>query len=465
MRTSVGLVSLDEVPDDLDDCDGTCCPGGGLCCPDDPLDEVMRCLPALDDGFLEALGAVVVAPSPPRHQDQPPPPPALSVGGGEGEGEGACGVDADGDVRMLAVGSGPVVGGGGGGEGAFGVDAGGGVGVPAEGSAPAGFGGGGVERDVCGLLGGAPEVQEAAFDVDMFFADDAPDDATGCGGGRQPNVCQDMSCRTAATTLASPVGGLNARVAPGGGFVSDGALQLSAHDTLLLPAHEALPVPTHVALPLLTYDTLPLRAHDAPSAWPLPTSAKSSGSLSSTTTSETEPPPAPVYPPYAWGTRKPRRGPARRRSQNWLKNFMLADVAPRRKPSHKASIDGEQGCDDNANASRQRPSPRQRNRQTQRACSHCGNTETPQWRTGPDGPGTLCNACGIRFTAKKLLPEYRPSTSPSFKSGEHSNRHRKVVKLREKKEKEKLLKMMANAVPAAPNHGEFMDVCTYISTG
>jgi hypothetical protein len=71
------------------------------------------------------------------------------------------------------------------------------------------------------------------------------------------------------------------------------------------------------------------------------------------------------------------------------------------------------------------------------ACGVCHTKETPQWRTGPDGPGTLCNACGIRYRmgGDKLVPEYRPSTSPFFKNGEHSNRHSKVEKLREKKVK------------------------------
>uniref|UniRef100_A0A0D3HJ28 GATA-type domain-containing protein n=1 Tax=Oryza barthii TaxID=65489 RepID=A0A0D3HJ28_9ORYZ len=78
---------------------------------------------------------------------------------------------------------------------------------------------------------------------------------------------------------------------------------------------------------------------------------------------------------------------------------------------------------------------RQRNRQVRkdRRCSHCGTSETPQWRMGPDGPGTLCNACGIRSKMDRLLPEYRPSTSPGFGSDGYSNRHSKVVKLREKK--------------------------------
>ncbi|GLC34045.1 hypothetical protein PLESTB_000831400 [Pleodorina starrii] len=30
-------------------------------------------------------------------------------------------------------------------------------------------------------------------------------------------------------------------------------------------------------------------------------------------------------------------------------------------------------------------------------CRECRITETPQWRQGPEGPRTLCNACGVRY--------------------------------------------------------------------
>ncbi|OVA06167.1 zinc finger protein [Macleaya cordata] len=72
--------------------------------------------------------------------------------------------------------------------------------------------------------------------------------------------------------------------------------------------------------------------------------------------------------------------------------------------------------------------------QPQRRCSHCGVQKTPQWRTGPLGAKTLCNACGVRYKSGRLLPEYRPACSPTFSSDVHSNNHRKVLEMRRKKE-------------------------------
>lgn len=69
-----------------------------------------------------------------------------------------------------------------------------------------------------------------------------------------------------------------------------------------------------------------------------------------------------------------------------------------------------------------------------RRCSHCLVQKTPQWRTGPLGPKTLCNACGVRFKSGRLLPEYRPACSPTFSSEIHSNNHRKVMEMRRKKD-------------------------------
>ena len=40
-------------------------------------------------------------------------------------------------------------------------------------------------------------------------------------------------------------------------------------------------------------------------------------------------------------------------------------------------------------------------------CTHCGTDNTPMMRRGPDGPRTLCNACGLYWKAKG---ELRPLT-------------------------------------------------------
>lgn len=36
-----------------------------------------------------------------------------------------------------------------------------------------------------------------------------------------------------------------------------------------------------------------------------------------------------------------------------------------------------------------------------KSCSDCKTTKTPLWRSGPSGPKSLCNACGIKYRKKK----------------------------------------------------------------
>ncbi|KAG7628523.1 GATA transcription factor 8 [Arabidopsis thaliana] len=68
-----------------------------------------------------------------------------------------------------------------------------------------------------------------------------------------------------------------------------------------------------------------------------------------------------------------------------------------------------------------------------RKCMHCEVTKTPQWRLGPMGPKTLCNACGVRYKSGRLFPEYRPAASPTFTPALHSNSHKKVAEMRNKR--------------------------------
>ncbi|KAK1035941.1 white collar 2 type of transcription factor, partial [Friedmanniomyces endolithicus] len=34
-------------------------------------------------------------------------------------------------------------------------------------------------------------------------------------------------------------------------------------------------------------------------------------------------------------------------------------------------------------------------------CANCGALDSPEWRRGPKGPKTLCNACGLRWAKKE----------------------------------------------------------------
>lgn len=53
-----------------------------------------------------------------------------------------------------------------------------------------------------------------------------------------------------------------------------------------------------------------------------------------------------------------------------------------------------------------------------RRCVHCGSNKTPQWRAGPVGAKTLCNACGVRYKNGRLqpicaFPPFGPMTTTS----------------------------------------------------
>ncbi|KAI3770493.1 hypothetical protein L6452_01627 [Arctium lappa] len=37
----------------------------------------------------------------------------------------------------------------------------------------------------------------------------------------------------------------------------------------------------------------------------------------------------------------------------------------------------------------------------EKVCVDCKTSKTPLWRSGPSGPKSLCNACGIRYRKKK----------------------------------------------------------------
>ncbi|KAL0227743.1 hypothetical protein RCL1_003886 [Eukaryota sp. TZLM3-RCL] len=59
-------------------------------------------------------------------------------------------------------------------------------------------------------------------------------------------------------------------------------------------------------------------------------------------------------------------------------------------------------------------------------CHKCGTTETPEWRKGPDGPKTLCNACGLAYSKRLKRGKYS--------SDEEIRRMRQAEKTLDRKE-------------------------------
>lgn len=56
-------------------------------------------------------------------------------------------------------------------------------------------------------------------------------------------------------------------------------------------------------------------------------------------------------------------------------------------------------------------------------CAHCNTHTTPLWRNGPDGPKTLCNACGVRDNRRhaKANKVAKPAAPKVPKSGKGAN--------------------------------------------
>lgn len=102
---------------------------------------------------------------------------------------------------------------------------------------------------------------------------------------------------------------------------------------------------------------------------------------------------------------------------------------------------------------------REAEKQVVRKCLHCDIQKTPQWRAGPMGPKTLCNACGVRYKSGRLFPEYRPAASPTFVPDRHSNSHKMVVEMRVKSSH---TKTTTPAIPSLPVSAKGCELLNYI---
>ncbi|GJN15254.1 hypothetical protein PR202_gb02150 [Eleusine coracana subsp. coracana] len=55
-----------------------------------------------------------------------------------------------------------------------------------------------------------------------------------------------------------------------------------------------------------------------------------------------------------------------------------------------------------------------------RRCANCDTTSTPLWRNGPQGPKSLCNACGIRYKKEERRAAAATTTQDAGLVGSYS---------------------------------------------
>ncbi|KAF8545506.1 GATA zinc finger-domain-containing protein [Trichophaea hybrida] len=67
--------------------------------------------------------------------------------------------------------------------------------------------------------------------------------------------------------------------------------------------------------------------------------------------------------------------------------------------SEYGTDDGQSYQDDNRSNGSQQPEKKMRRGRAAPPgrCHSCHRAETPEWRRGPDGARTLCNACGLHY--------------------------------------------------------------------
>ncbi|CAK8564052.1 unnamed protein product [Lathyrus sativus] len=74
------------------------------------------------------------------------------------------------------------------------------------------------------------------------------------------------------------------------------------------------------------------------------------------------------------------------------------------------------------------------NSPTIRVCSDCNTTKTPLWRSGPRGPKSLCNACGIRQRKARRAMALAAASENGTTIADHETSSAKRKKLQKKKE-------------------------------
>lgn len=99
-----------------------------------------------------------------------------------------------------------------------------------------------------------------------------------------------------------------------------------------------------------------------------------------------------------------------------------------------------------------------------RQCEFCKSTETPAWRRGPSGKGSLCNACGIKWRLKKKVKKSDSGparsaigkTSPGQRKsvGRPPKKHPKLVKPPQFRESQRIFCKSCNLSTDVQDYGD-----------
>ncbi|WFD45333.1 hypothetical protein MPSI1_004015 [Malassezia psittaci] len=104
----------------------------------------------------------------------------------------------------------------------------------------------------------------------------------------------------------------------------------------------------------------------------------------------------------------------------------MPSVASKKRAVPSAFLDPIQGRDSTPKSSKTTKSSYRASNSANHVCQVCQATATPEWRKGPSGPRTLCNACGLLY-AKICRKKEQDAIAVALANGRESEDARKEV--------------------------------------
>lgn len=106
-------------------------------------------------------------------------------------------------------------------------------------------------------------------------------------------------------------------------------------------------------------------------------------------------------------------------------------------PTIDERVEAQAAPDSTGDTPQERAAPKRRGRKKKASatCGQCLLTQTPEWRRGPDGSRTLCNACGLYYL--KLVKRFGPEDATvvfAYKKAHHQVQDRIVPSTAQKAE-------------------------------